>query len=1467
MRSIILIIGLLFFNAFWGHCNLQFEHFNTYDGLSNNSVRWIYQDKKGFLWFGTLNGLNRFDGKQFKSYSLMDELSDNLSNNRIIQIAEDSDQFLWVVTYDKKVHLINTVTNKISSFPFEIYPHETNYKTSLVPFYIKQTTSGASWLFLATGGCVRCVYNPSDVSFKTDTFNYDFLIVNRDMNFVHQDKLGGVWLGTKKGLSYLPNDTIDFNSNKVEHHFYDDYDGFTSYFEFENEIWFGTIRHGIVKYNLTTKQFSSLQNALTGKGIISSISADKKGNVLIGTIRDGVFFFDEKGQLQHFKSGDRGLQSSFINEIYCTTSGHFWFMTRERGVTMFDTQIQKFRYFPLSPDFREMIHETERIQFFEDSNQDFWIGNYGGGVFKYDENKKSFDHFYHKESNPASLSSNFILSMFEDNSKNLWIGTLNGGLNKINLSPNNFTNIRPDAESPVKYTNEVRALWCDAKGRTWVGTKGGILFCYNSKMEEVWNSKQSFQLKSIITSGIYCLQGDRNGNLWVGTKGNGAIVLKGLINDFNKGFEIVQFHSGSANATHISNNNVYSIIEDQLGQIWIGNYFGGLNVLTDPFTNPQFQTYWLEKGQKNTITDNRVRCLLQDKDKNLWIGTVEGLNYLPVEQLNKADKKFIPVNLNNRDASTILSNDILTINQGRDGKIRVGTFGGGLFVLEKMDVEKMQYEWHHYTTKEGLSGNVVVSMVEDTSGYLWVATDNGLNKLNKENNEFDTFGAAETIGTNNVFSENGGCITSDNRLVFGASDGFVLFNPSSIVKDNRHYPLIITSFKLFDEEVQPTNNSILTKSIELTNTITLNHDQNFFAFKFSVLDYSNPEKIQYQYMLENFEQEWIKGGTVNEAVYKNIAPGSYLFKVKSTNASNVWSDEVVQIEIVIKNPIWKTPWAYLIYVFVFVALIGAIIYIITHQLKLKNRVELEQQMTEDKIRFYTNISHEFKTPLTLILGPADKLESNANIDQKAQKQVRLIKQNALRLFELIEQLLEFRKVQKGAKKLNVSKIDIIDYCTEIFENFVPLAKQKEIQFEIVSGKEREGWFDRSCIEKILFNLLSNAFKNTKNGKCITLNVNIDNADMCSFSVIDEGIGIKPENITKIFERFSYISQTNSSNYSSSGIGLSFTKELVKLHKGEITVTSEYGAGSNFTVRIPCSKMYYSTNEIQESITDDKTNHNVTDALRYMQEETLNVYENQSTSKIMPLLLIIEDDKQLREFLIEDLSHKYRVIFAEEGLKGIEMAKAESPDLVISDVVIPNKDGFTITKELKSDFETCHIPVILLTGQSSDEHKIKGIEYGADDYITKPFNLKYLSKRVENILNLRKVLKEKFISEPGIKPNKLSDSKQDQSFISEVIRLTEEQMSKPDFAIDSIIREMGYGRTMFYKKMKTISGYAPREFIMIVRMKKAAVMLRETNATIKAVSEDIGFFDTHYFSKNFKNYFGELPSEYRKKFKN
>ncbi|MFA9392140.1 MAG: two-component regulator propeller domain-containing protein [Prolixibacteraceae bacterium] len=1439
---------------------LNFDHLTIEDGLANNSVRTVFQDKEGYLWFGTLNGLSRYDGQQFKTFAYQLSDSTSIGNNKIREIFQDGLGYIWVTTYDNNVHRFDPANENFINFPAALGD---NLGDNLIHFAV-ETSPGVVWLYLSGNGCVRVVSQANSPNYTFTHYTTENGLLSNSLNGIWVDQNDQIWLSTMAGFQQIKTKGASIQFTDVNY-FTSPALNVVTFSENNDALWLGTQSGEI--YRIKDDQPKLIWKLEAQEVDIRGIRQMEpfSGNQLIAATENGIVIINaETGKTTHYTVQNSRLNSNYVISIFIDKQQGCWLVTDERGVTYFDVETGNFTHYPLHPEIRQSIVEGEKQVFLEDQNGDVWVGIYGGGIARFNQKTRQFDQFLHDENNPSSISSNLILSIFQDRSGNMLVGTYQRGVNIINLEERNFHQLKGMAGVDGDFSNEVRAVFEDHRKWIWTGNKRGEVLIYDQNFNLIFNLNEVIS-HDLIQTGVYSFEEDQYHNLWIGTKGNGIYVLKNLPENFTRGFlqhvEIVHITTSTEVPFSIAHNNVFDLHFDEFGQLWIALYHGGVQVIQNPLQRDQKISYYRhDANNQNSLTDNRVRCLMEDHSGNIWIGTSNGLNFVQQKQVTSKEKIFRSF-VRSNDPGSLTYNDINSIYEDSGQQIWIGTLGGGINRLKSSEIQN-DCRFEKVRKVDGLSSNMILGMVEDDQKMLWITTDFGLNKYNLENNTIENYFKADGLGEHS-FSEGQGLFSSSGKLLFGDLSGMVWFEPSSITKSQQMAPLVLTSLKLNGEENKSKLNAarkILGDSIQ---SLKFKYNENFITFEFAALDYKAPTRIQYTFKLEKYEDNWNKSGNLNTAIYRDLPPGDYKFRLNASNSDGLWVNPELTLSFTIEAPPWKTTWAYSLYLVFFLSLFLLLQRFLMERVKLKHEVVFEKQLADDKLKFYTSISHEFKTPLALIMGPMDELLLSGKLNDSIVAPLKMMKRNTRRLQELIDQLMDFRKIQKGYLQSDPTTGDLIEFLNDIYLAFLPLSKQHQIEF--LFKKDYTQFIvslDFKSLEKIVFNLLSNAFKYTGAGKQITLKLEMDEiAKLARIFIIDEGEGIREKDLPHIFQRFNPGSRSRWNEDSSTGVGLSFCSELVEVMKGEITVQSQRDQGSTFTVCIPFGAEMGANPlslEHKEISYTDKYIDTLYDGVETTQA-AVPENKNQKREKI----LIVEDNLDMQQFLKNRLSVIYHVFLANNGLQGLEMARNENPDLILCDIMMPEMNGIELTQILKKEFYTSHIPVVLLSARSLDEQRIEGLEIGADDYIVKPFNIVYLETRIKNLLEQRKKLRERFKTDASVEVEELSMSVADQEFMDKIVHLIHQHMANADFKVETLLENFNYGRTVFYKKMNGITGYSPNDFIRIIRLRKAGELLLSNNVTVAEVAFGVGYSDTNYFTRIFKKHYGKTPSEYQK----
>ncbi|WP_298474156.1 two-component regulator propeller domain-containing protein [uncultured Maribacter sp.] len=1373
-------------------------------------------------------------------------------------------------------------------------------------------------------------------------------------------------LSTKDGLSQ--NDINDI---------YQDEEGF---------MWFAT-HDGLNKYDGYT--FTNYVPQSNTKGSISSnlvysITGDKDGNLWIGTTGGGLNFFDRKTEkfihFKHEKNNPNSIDSNSISDVYIDKKERLW-ISSNKGVSMLDLKkpiknpvFQKFN--PVKEPSISGWDGSSVLCLFEDNNGQIWTGGING-IYKL-TNDKNNNLFFRLENETIGIPAVGVRSIKEDkfgrliistnmglychggkndsvsgakkisdgsytsiqidNYNNIWVGS-NSGL--LYFSSNNGSNY-PEATETFTYNPEIpnslskdiiKSLYIDKTGIIWVGTNGGGINKIDLERKQFRHIRKTLSNSSLSYDKIRAIFEDSNKNLWLGTEGGGLNMLTHTDNDnythfkkfdiSDKIFSLEEIQEGdkkmlligaegipslykldithpekikTENAIFIPEikKSVFTIKKDRHNVVWIGTYSGGVyrskyDSISKSYEIKRFSSNPLNK---KSISSDIIRNIYEDSKGFLWFGTGDGLCRLNSKQTLKNKPKFKVYKNDPKDSTSISHNYILPILETSKGDIWIGTFGGGLnkFVRENKGAPE---HFITYDTKHGLPNNVIKGILEDDEGHLWLSTNKGLSKFNPETEIFTNYD--EIDGLQNYEFQELACLKRKNgEFLFGGVNGFNTFYPENIEVNEIPAETVITNFLISNKKIGPgelfNGRVILKKTINTTKTIELKYKENSFSFEFAALHYAAPSKNQFAYMLKGFDEDWIKTNSNKRfANYTNLEPGTYHLLVKASNNDGIWDVTPSEIEIKVIPPFWRTNWAYLLYTALILGLIWLFwryTFIKTtekHQLELEHlEKEQSEEMQRIKLEFFTNISHEFRTPLTLIKGPLEYLQKNGeNVPQKAiQEQYTLMHKNTNYLLKLVSQLLDFRKINQGKMHLVVRQTNVVSFITELAEPFQFLAHKKMIDFVITSSpKEIQSWVDHDALEKICNNLLSNAFKFTpENGKIEikifkekNTSLKLKSNECIGIKVIDNGKGISKEKIENVFKRFYSNRDDTKLNAEGMGIGLSFTKNLIELHRGKISVTSQPGIGTEFTVHLPLNyEAYQNIEEIsRKEVTDSdfliRSSETESFAIS-INDEILDKNLSNSRSKL-PILLVVDDNKDIRLFIKQALSDKFTIYEAENGEQGLDYALKLMPNIILSDVVMPIMDGITLCKNIKEKEETSHIPVILLTAKSSEESKLKGLESGADDYLTKPFNLELLKVKLNNTIARRDVLRKRFNRNIKIQPKEITVTSVDENFLNQAIEIVEKHMMNSDFNVEMLVKEMGLSRSNLYLKFKELTGLSSSEFIRNIRLKRAVQLFEKSDLSVKEIMYMTGFNTASYFSKCFKKQFGVIPSEYVNSIKN
>ncbi len=1435
--------------------DLIFQNLSSADGLPSNRIQAIFQDHLGFLWFGTDNGLVRYDGYQFKTYQPDDNDPYSISSASVRQITEDHNGNLWILTWnDSTIDKFNRETGKFTHFS-----HIPGDSTSLsyrgiYQFYMD--SSGDLWVV---------TYN------LTDSSTYDY--GGKDEYDIMLDKINTT-TGTITHYYQNQNENTSLSNYRV----FVGWSGHIRYSALYEDskgiMWIGTEGSGLVRYDRKTDTFYDYKHDPSNPfsincDTVSCIYEDSRGNMWIGTKGGGLNSYSrEKDTFSHYRHNANNPQSignDYCYKIFEDKSNNLW-LALGNGLDCFDQKSEVFthiyRHDPKDPNSKNRGHRF--LPLYEDKTGHVWIlvqGWYYNQIDRYDPQTGRFFHYQEDFNNPKTIYGHDFFSFLEDHSGTFWIGTDARGISKFDPLIQSFRTYKHEPGNINSLShNRVDAI-VESKilpGVIWIGTPDG-LDKYEHRMDNFTHFRHDpVYSNSLNHNNITSILEDESGKLWTGSTPGGLHGYNIQDGNLNLDDHGVEFKKNWA---------IFSLHQDRSGIIWLTGTPPGLirfdrKNLTFTRYNPIRQdpySYW-----------NSVTHIYEDKKGSLWIGTTEGL-----KKFYRQRQTFTP---------NLLQGRITKIYEDTNNKFWLGISGMGLALFDRGIGDAKFYNQDH-----GLPNNDIASIIEDDHGNLWLATAGGLSRFNPQTEIFTNFYTRHGLPSHN-FQQGTGIKTSDGCIWLGTFDnGIVVFNPEDIEINTIIPKIVLTDIKLFNESLPIGSDSPLKQNISVAKEIHFAHWQNDISFECAALHFSQSQHNQYAFWLENYDKDWRYTGVNRVAAYTNLDPGEYVFHAKGANSYNVWNEKGISLRIVIHPPWWRTSLAYIIYVILFIAVLYGARRFEMNRVKLRNELKMKafeaqklQEVDKLKSRFFANISHEFRTPLTLIIGPLGKLLTETR-KENLKAQYKMILRNAQQLLRLIGQLLDLSKLEAGGMSLMAKNLDIVPLLKGIVMAFMSLAERKQISLKFHAEQDSIlAYVDQDKIEKIMSNLLSNAFKFTPEGGDISVTVTAVEADSnekrqspagywIEITVIDSGPGIPHEHLGKIFDRFFQIDDSFIREQQGSGIGLALIKELVELHHGKISVNSKPGEGTTFVVRLPLGKEHLRENEIiSEELYGEEYHRSFPSIASEILEterqldETGSTKDNGVIEEDATIVLVVEDNRDVRTYIHEHLAPTYHVLEAGDGIEGIKKAQEVIPDLIISDIMMPKMDGYKLCQVLKNDEKTSHIPVILLTAKASSESKIQGLETGADDYLIKPFDSKELLARVKNLIALRKNLRERFSREVVLKPGDIAITPVDESFLMKMKSVTEQHLGEEEFSIETLRHEVGMSRTQLHRKLRALIDQSPSQFVRSMRLQRAVELLTQKAGTVAEIAYTVGFGSQAYFTKCFHEQFGCSPKDYQKR---
>jgi signal transduction histidine kinase/ligand-binding sensor domain-containing protein/DNA-binding response OmpR family regulator len=1354
-----------------GQPNQYFKKIDNKQGLSQNGIFAIFQDKDGYMWFGTHYGLNRYDGFTFKTFYRGDSCND-LCGNTIQSILQDSVGNIWIATLEG-ISVFNPVTEKF--------------------------------------------YNLNKYSPKESIFTHTILSMKLIDGKILASSKDGLWeINTVKSLftdAIAKKICAEINNCKLQ----------------------STIKLEAIKVYKKDKYDNYL--LIANNHVIISKIVDKKLSVIDEIVPDNISDIE-------------------VTVIYKDNYSNLWAGTANHG--LFQIKESKGLYTTLKVSPKNPNTSFSRItDILQDEKNDLWVTTRGNGVFVIPKEGLEKNNLLPVKISDSEIPSNKIKSIYQSRDNTLWLGSLGSGVFYKNTAGIKFKNyqITYDANklSVISPNNYIRSITKDAYNRLWLGTLFEGLYIYDLEKRK----SIKFLLKNLS---IFALSEIDKTHFLAGTS-DGLYLI--TYNKENITAE-KQFLGNGIQGT------IFSIC-NKSKKYWIGTSKKLISfVLTDNYKISQLSNYE-NKLLQDYQFQNTVRCIKFDSKLNcIWVG-LEMSGLVKVE-LDKNDNvsKFISINQEFKDKT--ISKYICDIYLDSANNYWIGTRNG--LINFQTNTSGKIFNTRVFSTQNGFPSNLIQSIQSDKTGSLWVGTNRGLVKFNKLTHEIIHYDINDGI-QDYEFAEHASYMDDKAVMYFGGINGVSEFSPKYMNYDNFIEPVVIQNIFINGF------NANYKRELNNSNKLILLHSENNLKFNFIVFNYINPIKCKYAYMLEGFDKDWIyTTSDIRMAEYVDLPKGNYIFKVKASNEDGVWNTTYTSMHLEIRPSFWGSIYAVLLYFLILIGLVIMVASITKKRVQNKNKVLLEKQyreqiekVNESKLQFFINISHEIRTPLTLIICSVERLIVNLKLNKEQKKEALGIEKNVIQMLSLTNELLEIQKIEIGNYQLSVRKSDIVIFLRNILVAFESLAIKQNIKLSLKNYQpEFFIWYDANALAKVFNNLISNAIKYTKNGGTVEVLINpSESNEFLEISVIDNGVGIDKDNLLKIFDRFYHKGGNKDSYEKGFGIGLSLAKSLIEVHKGFISVTSKPGFGSKFITSLPLKDDVYLNEEKADNVILKSDFTNVLRSVEY--QNIINepkVFLNKQIDELDPtkaIILYVDDNLELLENIRNYLSETYNVIIAPNGKIGVELANQYQPDVIISDIVMPLMDGFELCNVLKTDLNTSHIPIILLTARADSSSQLKGIETGADNFIPKPFNIKLLGLTIKNLIDSREKLRQLFTNNQFRNPKEITTNTKDAEFLEKLIKYVEDHIGEPELNINNLAQTLAMSRSTFFRKIKAITGNTGKDFVDTIRLKKAAQLLLNSGMNISEVAYTIGHSNPQYFSKWFKAYYKVSPSEYILQHKN
>ena len=1375
------------------------------DGLHSNIVRDITQDESGYLWMASIHGLYRYDGYTMKQVIRREDLDSGLIPDlRTVSLHRWGDRFLWVRLRGNFYCCYDLYKNK-----FVRYTKSTKYDSFTTGFF---GNPGEVWLYGHQGGCRRITFDGKEFHATDYIAKAGSPLLSDQIHFICQGAYDRIWIGTKQGLVLARKGQLTAVGSRAL-----------------------DVRHMVMldkgEYFVCADGsvlcFRNGQLRTMAKGVPSMVgitgAAAYSGGILITTQGDTYDYHVKDHSLQRCS-----LATSPNSQVYHDIQGNTLIFGNGSNHILY-VRAKDYRLFgAVLPNNSGNTSPVSNLQMVTTANGDVLISTFGRGLYIYHPESGEVQQHLQRRGFDALINTNYLFTVFLDRLGNVWIGQEDFGLSCLRpiMSNVDFSLLSRDFSATCDFhDNCVRMLSRTRSGAVYVASLTHLLYTYEGKdlkpFPNPWGS-------------ILAVADGSDGTLWLGTR-QGLVVGSRLYSHYKD------------DPFSLSSNKISGLCLDRQGRMWIAAFGGGLDIAVPSSGGQQSSpVYTFRHFLTANAQQREARCLLSDHHGRMWLGSGDGCYVFNPDQLLKNDTAYRHLNVNSNAAM----DEIHAIYEDHRHRVWTAITGTGVACYDNSG----QYPRliRLYTPADGLGDIAVQSVTEDKQGRIFVGTNSGLSVFDEKEGVFHTYQLGRTR-MGNIFMENATCQLPDGRLAFGTKEGLVTFNPSRVTARKSNRFLAITDI-LVDgipiNEVSPLNDAV-----DHAKNITLDYDQNSLTFNFSDFSFDHEQRTLYTCQLKGYDKDWQPLTSNPTAVYRNLKPGQYTLLLRSCNDEGIWNEQTRELSIRIRPPFWATWYAWLFYLLVAAFIAYSIYRQLLNMNNLRNKIRVEQQLSEYKVQFFTNISHEFRTPLTIIQGAMERIHNTGNIPGNLKQPVGNMQKSVKRLSRLISRLMEFRKLQENQMELAVEETDVVSFLREIWSTFRDVAENKRINYTFSTFANGYTLLvDRRKLDSIAYNLISNALKYTPSGGSVAVRLGINNDhQQLLIEVKDTGIGISKERQKHLFMRY----QQHTSAYDSIGIGLNVSLQLAMIHKGSVTFSENPEGGSVFTLSLPTDKKVYSEADYAKEM-----------AATIIEEDLSKKKWLEDYKEVAPQplndrrLLIVEDDADVRDFMATELRYYFEVMLANDGREAWELIGEQRPDIIVSDVSMPMMNGFELTQRIKHDKTLSDIPVVLLTALTDDMKRERGFQVGADDYIQKPFSIRTLVARLSQLLEQRDKLRNSYSAAEAAPVVAVVKDERDRKFLNALDNWIYGHLTDSTLNVDELASNMGFGRSSFYRKVNGLTGLTPNNYIRRIRMEKSKELLENSNFTISEIAYKTGFSSAFYFSKLFKEYYGMPPSQFR-----